>query len=162
MILYFLRHGKAQPRSGTGGDSDLALIPEGQTNVKKIVSLAKDNFACNVDRILSSPYKRAVETAEIAKEILKPRKPKIITDAALAPERTPYELYSFIAKQNFLPLEGVLVVSHQPIIGQSIADLIGLGVNFGFSPGSMARIDVAGEPTSRSGNLVWLISSDVV
>ena len=138
------------------------LTSEGAGKVRKVLSIARYTLRVEIDRILSSPYKRATESAEIAKEVLKPKKPKIILDEALAPEKSPYEVYSFLSKQKFGPMDRVLVVSHQPSIGETISDLIGSNVSMGFAPGSMARIDVGGEPQTKSGTLVWLISSDVL
>ncbi len=70
------------------------LTSEGATKVRKVLSIAKYTLDVEIDRILSSPYKRASESAEIAKEILKPKKPKIILTEALAPGnlRTKYIL----------------------------------------------------------------------
>jgi phosphohistidine phosphatase len=138
------------------------LTSEGAAKVRKVLSIARYTLGVEIDRILSSPYKRATESAEIARELLKPKKPKIILAEALAPEKSPYEVYSFISKQKFGPADRVLVVSHQPIIGEVITDLIGSDVSIGFAPSSMARVDIGSEPQARSGTLVWLISSDVV
>jgi phosphohistidine phosphatase len=138
------------------------LTIEGAIKARKVLSIAKYTFNVELDRIISSPYKRALETAEIAKELLEPRKPKIISDDALAPEKSPYEAYSSISKLKFGPADRVLVVSHQPLIGEMISDLIASDVKFGFAPGSMARIDIGGTVQSRSGTLIWLISSEVL
>lgn len=162
LILYFLRHGQAQPKASFAGDEDRVLTSEGAAKVRKVLSIAKYTYGVEIDRILSSPYKRALESAEIAKEVLKPNKPKIILDEALVPEKSPYEVYSFLSKQKFGPADRVLVVSHQPSIGETISDLIGSNASMGFAPGSMARIDIGGELQSKSGTLVWLISSEVI
>ncbi len=161
-----MRHGQAQPKAAFGGDDDASrsLTPEGTTKVRKVLSIAKYTFNVELDRILSSPYKRALQTAELAKEILDPKKPKIVQDEALLSEKSPYELYAFVSKQKFLPQDRVLVISHQPLLGETIADLVGTEeAKISFAPSSIARIDVAGEtPRSKSGTLVWLISSDAV
>jgi phosphohistidine phosphatase SixA len=139
------------------------LTPGGRTKVEKVVSLCKASLALEVDRIVSSPYKRASETAEIAKAILKPRKTKITTSGSLAPENSPYEAYSFIVAQEFTAQDRVLVVSHQPLLGNIVSDLIGASAEIVFPPASMARIDIGDkEPTHGSGALVWFVSSDVV
>jgi phosphohistidine phosphatase SixA len=138
------------------------LTSEGAAKVRKVLSVAKDNLSVEVDRILSSPYRRATETAEIAKEIFKPRKPKIIQDEVLTPEKSPYEVYRFLSKLKFGAADRVLLVSHQPLIGELISNLIGSGVSIGFAPASMARVDIGSEIQARSGTLLWLISADVL
>jgi phosphohistidine phosphatase len=161
-----MRHGQAQPKAAFGDDDDASrgLTPEGTAKVRKVLSIAKYTFNVELDRILSSPYKRALQTAELAKEILEPKKPKIVEDQALLSEKNSYELYALVSKQKFLPQDRVLVVSHQPLLGEAISDLVGTEeAKISFAPGSMARVDVAGEtPRSKSGSLVWLISSDAV
>lgn len=163
MILYILRHAKAEAQGGLGSkDGDRALTSEGRIKAEKILTLARDSLHMEVDRILSSPYRRAIETSEIARDILKPRKPKIVTGEELGPEKSPHELYSFVTRQKFGPQDRVLIVSHQPILGETIANLIGASVEIGFPPSSLARIDIPGEPQAETGILVWMLSSDVL
>lgn len=162
LILYLLRHGQAQPKSSIVSDEDRVLTPEGRAKVSKVLSLAKNSLSVEIDRILCSNLNRAIETAEIAKETLKPKKPKIIAIEELGPDSSPYEAYSFISKQEFGPQNRVLLVSHQPLLGEIISNLLGAGEAIGFAPGSMARIDVGERLEARSGALIWLISSDVV
>ncbi len=157
-----LRHAQAQPKSSFGADEDRSLTSEGRDKVSKVLNLAKGNLSVELDRILSSDFKRAIETAEIAKQILKPKKPKIITSGELGPESSPYEAYEFLAKQKFGPQNRVLLVSHQPLLGEILSSLLGTGEAIGFAPGSMARVDVSGHLEPNSGELIWLVSSDVV
>ncbi|MEK9650305.1 MAG: histidine phosphatase family protein [Gammaproteobacteria bacterium] len=66
--IYIVRHGEAS--ISWGGPSDPGLSPEGKSQAKKVASkLAK----LNSDRlqIISSPRKRAIETAESLGNILK-------------------------------------------------------------------------------------------
>jgi phosphohistidine phosphatase SixA len=162
LIIYLLRHAQAQPKASFAGDEERMLTMEGAAQVRKVLSIAKFTFGVEVDRILSSPYKRALETARIAKEILKPKKPKIFSDEALTPDKSPYELYEFLSKQKFEARYRVLVVSHQPIIDEVISDLIGSRANISFAPGSMARVDIGDEIQAKRGTLIWLISSDAL
>lgn len=162
LILYLLRHSQAEPQRGpNSSDEDRVLTIEGRAKLTRVLSIVRDNFHVEVDRILSSPYKRALETSEIAKDILKPRKPKIILGKELEPDKSPYELYSFVLKQKFVAQDRVLLVSHQPLLGDTISDLIELK-SPSFAPASIARIDIGGEPRSGEGTLIWMLSSDVV
>ncbi|MHB1907826.1 MAG: phosphohistidine phosphatase SixA [Nitrososphaerales archaeon] len=159
MIIYLLRHAQAQPRASFGSDEDRALTNEGIEKLRKVLTLGKGSLSLEVDRILSSPYKRAIQSAEVAKEILKPRKPKILTLEALEPGKNPYEVYSAIAKLKFGSIDRVMLVLHQPSIGDLASDLVG-GSRIDFAPATLARID--GEARTSSGTLVWLLSSDVI
>ena len=65
MILYLLRHGIAEPRDADGQDDETrALTKAGR---QKMQAVARGMLALDlgVERILSSPYLRAKQTAEI-------------------------------------------------------------------------------------------------
>lgn len=160
MIIYLLRHAQAQPRASFGRDEDRALTNEGIEKLRKVLTLGKGSLSLEVDRILSSPYKRAIQSAEVAKDVLKPRKPKIMALEALEPEKNPYEIYAAITKLKFEPIDRVMLVLHQPSIGDLASDLVGQGSRINFAPATLARID--GEARTNSGTLVWLLSSDVI
>jgi phosphohistidine phosphatase len=162
LILYLLRHGHAQPKSGIGFDEERALTPEGRAKVSKVLTLAKENLGVEIERILSSNFRRTIETSEIAKGILRPKKPKIIASKSLGPDSSPFEAFMFISEQDFRPQDRVLLVSHQPLVGEILSNLLGTGEAIGFAPGSMARVDVGERLEPNSGALIWLISSDVV
>ena len=71
MNLYLLRHGIAV-EPGTPGfahDADRALTPEGERKLGKIAE-AMEAMELRFDRVLSSPYLRARQTAEIIAKAL--------------------------------------------------------------------------------------------
>ncbi len=160
MILYVLRHGHTVSHSVPGPDEERPLSQEGRQKVSHILSAAS-GLGFKADRIISSPYRRALETAEMAKEALKVSL-AIAETECLEPDSAPYELYSYLAKQDFGPDEGVLMVSHQPLVSGLLSDLLGFEANISFPPASMARIDLSVEPSTRAGTLVWAISSNVL
>jgi len=66
MELYLLRHGLAVERGTTGFENDSArpLTPKGRRQLRQIAAAMKRlNLRC--DLILSSPFRRAKQTAEI-------------------------------------------------------------------------------------------------
>ena len=166
--LYIMRHGQAQPGERGIKDEDRPLTSEGEDKVRKMVALAQQ-LGAKIDLIVSSPYRRAIHTAEIAKEILKPKSAKIIVDKSLEPERTPYEVYAFLAKERrrlrSVDMKTTLIISHKPCVEDLISDLLGsAGMNLAFPPASLSRIDVAESvaPSTRTGTLKWLVSSDSI
>jgi phosphohistidine phosphatase SixA len=60
--IYLLRHGIAE---NSTPDSDRALTPEGREKLRRVLARARDADVAP-SLILSSPYRRALETAEIA------------------------------------------------------------------------------------------------
>ena len=69
MEVYLLRHGIAHDDSPTGKDADRPLTEEGRRKLRDVMK-AIANAGVKPDAIVSSPYLRARQTAEIAQEIL--------------------------------------------------------------------------------------------
>jgi phosphohistidine phosphatase len=63
--IYLLRHGIAE---NTTPDSERALTPEGREKLRRVLARARAADVA-LSLILSSPYRRAIETAEIAAEV---------------------------------------------------------------------------------------------
>ena len=71
MEIYLLRHGIAEDRSTTGRDPDRRLTDEGRAKLRRVLERAHQ-AGVRPSLILSSPYRRALETAEIMAAKLKP------------------------------------------------------------------------------------------
>jgi len=63
MKLYFLRHGEAGERTGVGDDSQRPLTPQG---IERMATEAQtlQRWGVPLDLLLSSPYRRARQTAD--------------------------------------------------------------------------------------------------
>jgi phosphohistidine phosphatase len=71
--LYVMRHGPAEDRARSGHDADRALTLEGGAQVRRVVEelrALRGSGGAPAPRILSSPLRRARETAEIAAQVL--------------------------------------------------------------------------------------------
>src|ERR1035438_494590 len=115
MNLYILRHGIAV-EPGTRGyekDADRPLTPEGERKLSQIAE-AMEALDLTFDLILSSPYLRARQTAEIVAEALKARKRLEFSDS-LAPGGSTMKLVELL---NCLtpPPQNVLLVGHEPYL----------------------------------------------
>lgn len=109
MILYIFRHGIAEVRSEALADKDRALITRGKDKVQKITQkLVKLSF--EPDSILTSPYRRALETANIITETL-PRKTAVKIINALKPDGSFNELIKEINKNAE---QSCCIVGHEP------------------------------------------------
>jgi phosphohistidine phosphatase len=64
MKLYLVRHGPAESQSRTGRDYDRALTAEGRQRVH-LVAVELGKRGESPKRIITSPLRRAVETAEV-------------------------------------------------------------------------------------------------
>ena len=119
MEIYILRHGIAVNR-GTPGykkDSDRTLTPEGE---EKVHQIAKAMLAMDVkfDLILSSPYLRSKQTAQLVAAELDE---EITLTDLLTPDGNPLEL---IRELNDEKPQSVLLVGHEPYLSGLISVLV--------------------------------------
>jgi phosphohistidine phosphatase len=150
MIIYLLRHGEAE-KQGIGSDANRALTISGREQVKRACEIAK-LIGARPDIFICSPLQRAMQSAEIARQVLNPGA-EIIADNYLEPESEPGEIYPALSKS----LNEVLLVSHMPLLKNFIWDILGCQLNLEMKPGTMSRVDTPNSPTSGSGCLIWLI-----
>ena len=120
MRLYLARHGVAVDRDDPNcpSDPERPLTPKG---MKKTHAAALGLFALGVkpDVMLTSPWLRAVQTAEIFSEVIGFSSNKIVRTDTLKGTSTPAELLRELAK---LKAKEVLCFGHEPhlhlVIGQ--------------------------------------------
>jgi len=113
MELYLLRHGIAVDRGAHRfrDDSHRPLTPEGIQRTRKVArSLAV--LKCGFDVVLTSPYVRAKQTADIVAEVLEiPQKLRLCS--ALAPTGKPRDLVADLRKHGMRDSK-MLLVGHEP------------------------------------------------
>src|SRR5690242_16747729 len=100
MDIYLLRHGLAVERGASGYDNDAErpLTDEGERKLRDIAR-AMRKLELEFDLILSSPYTRARQTAEIVADGLKTRKKLDFSDS-LTPDGSTHELIEFLNRQK--------------------------------------------------------------
>lgn len=109
MRLYLLRHAIAE--DGTGmPDAERQLTQEGRNKLRKVLERARDADV-RPDLILSSPYIRAKQTAQIAVEELR-YKGKLIESGELTPYASPHKTWEELRERR--EAGQVLVVGHNP------------------------------------------------
>lgn len=135
LVLDLMRHGEALP-AGQGGDRNRGLSAAGTRGVAGVgVLLAAESW--RPDRVFSSPYRRAEESARLALASLPdPPDPELLT--ALTPETDPEELVRALAERG-VEAGHVLLVAHQPLLGRLTAWLS--GEDHGLVPGCLVRIE---------------------
>lgn len=163
MEIYFLRHGIAEELGLESGkkDADRALTPEG---VKKTQKAAKGMLSMKLvfDAIVSSPYVRARETAELTAKTLGFSE-KIQFSDALIPHAEVKEFIKLIKIYN--KNEKILCVGHQPNLGRIVSALLAKSEDLmiDFRKGGLCRVDLS--PDLCSGDvkgcatLCWLLTS---
>lgn len=156
--LYIMRHGIAAERTASTvtADAKRPLTPDGKQKMREVAAgLAR--AVSEVDWIVSSPLTRAVETAEIAGDALDSKPPLDLCDA-LRPGGDPEALITFLAKRS--NRRHVLVVGHEPDLGELAARLIGAGrsANVPFKKGGCCLISFSEFPPKTPGRLVWWLT----
>ena len=120
MHVYLVRHGIAMDREDPNcpPDTQRPLTPKGMKR-SHAVALGLRALKVKPDAVLTSPWLRAVQTAEIFSEVMGFSSKKIVQVDALKGTSTPAELFRELAK---LRASSVLCFGHEPhlhlVIGQ--------------------------------------------
>jgi phosphohistidine phosphatase len=124
MQLYIVRHGIAIDREDPKcpPDPERFLTEEGIDKTKEVAKGLAE-VATVPDLILSSPYVRALQTAELVAAALEYSKQKIRKTEQLLPGAEPLQLFRELAKDK--DLSSVFVVGHAPHLDDLIATAIG-------------------------------------
>jgi len=153
MNLYLIRHSIAENITMDKKDFDRELTEEGKFVIKK-TSEAWKNYIGNVDVVLTSPLKRAMQTAEIISTNLQDKQ-NLIKDNNLGTGSRTADLIDIL---NSLDYKNVLVVGHQPDLSQHINNFCGTGsFNLAFPPASLAKIEFDNTIKYGRGRLIYFI-----
>jgi phosphohistidine phosphatase len=159
MELYFLRHAKAVPRSGRSAqrDSERALTPDGEARMW-LIARGMQNLGLTFDRILASPLVRARRTAEIAAQALKLTS-KLVLTQHLVPDGDRRTLITEINQQQ-RSLGSVLLVGHEPYLGELISTLIAgsPGLRLTLKKAGLALVTTDALRYGQCASLEWLLA----
>jgi len=118
-----------------------------------VVELASERFGFKPTVIVSSPVLRAKQTAELARKKLGLK--KVIEDGCLYGDRDPAEVLKFLS--GFKKDDGVVLVSHMPLIFELLYSMTGGRFEVELLNGSIAAVKFKGKATEGKGTLTWLI-----
>ena len=110
------------------------------------------------DLILSSPYVRARQTAEIVAEAFNARKNLECTET-LAPSGEPKKLLKRVANVSPAP-EDVLLVGHEPYLSELVSLLVSgeRGSSVVMKKGGLCKLEVNSLRAGRCASLAWLLT----
>lgn len=158
MQIYILRHGIAEDPKPGRPDSERALTDEGREKLRRVLKRAR---AAGVTpaAILSSPYRRAIETAEVAAKELD-FAGKVERARALIPEAAPSEIWNQLRALKDEP--AVLLSSHEPLTARLAAYLLGApSLQVDMKKAALVRIDCDQVGPEPHGMLKWMITPGV-
>lgn len=162
MNLFILRHGLAveQTIPSFKLDSDRPLTAEGRKKVRR-VAVILSQLKISFDLILTSPYVRAMQTAEIVVEVLGARK-ALNTSDNLVPGGDAKQLIGELSRRRS-SLKDVLLVGHEPDLSRLISILVTgrLGLPIELKKGGLCKLEIGALRYGRCATLQWLLTSKV-
>ncbi len=154
--IYILRHGHAEQSESLVNDFDRALTAEGIEKINRL-GVFINSLGVNIDIVLSSPFLRAKQTAEI-----------LVSNVTPMPEIRMVDFLSCGASSkdiskgllDYSVNNSVLIVGHSPDLDVFLGKLIGSG-KVNLKKGALAKVNFENN-IEISGSLEWLVTSKIV
>jgi phosphohistidine phosphatase len=157
MVIYFLRHASAGKRMVSASKDERRPLDEEGILQARYVGRMLANLDVQVEQIVSSPLKRALQTASlVANELAFESAVQI--DDALRPEADLAQFQSMLARLR--KYESVMAVGHNPSLTEFLSKTISSGTGaarIDFKKGAVAKVDING----RSAVLQWLVTPKI-
>jgi phosphohistidine phosphatase len=158
MNLYLLRHGIASDLGAGGNCEDAAreLTEEGKHRLREIAD-GMERFGLEFDLIVSSPYARARQTAELIRKTYK--KVPLQFCEALIPGGSSKQVVEFLHKLD-PATENILLVGHEPSLSEFLSLLISgeTSAAIQMKKGGLCKIQIERLRHGRCGMLDWLLT----
>jgi phosphohistidine phosphatase len=156
MQIYLLRHGVAEAAPPGMADADRALTPEGKKKIRDLACMAAA-VGVRPSFVLSSPYKRAVMTAQTAAEEFG-TEGEPVTTKALLPEARPEAVWDEIRAHR--QEASMLLVGHEPLFSALGAYLLGAPqLRIDFKKGALLCLEVENFGPQPRGLLKWFVTA---
>ena len=159
MKILILRHGIAVVRDDLDvkSDSERQLTSKGKRQLRQAAAAMKQ-MGLRCDLILSSPYVRAKQTAEIVAASLNQQK-RLKLSNALAPDGSPKDLIRELNEFKPAP-ESILLVGHEPYFSRLVSLLTTGGLEFqmDFKKSGLCKLETAKLSYGQCATLAWLLA----
>lgn len=156
--LYLMRHGIAAERfePGIHSDADRPLTDRGRRRVR-LVAQAMQSMDVQPGLVISSPYVRAKQTAEIVCEVLGIE--ALEFDDRLTPMADPHAVRDLLIEHHHHG-EDVLFTGHQPHMSSTLSYLLsgGMGVALEMRKAGLACLRFPGFSQHPPAQLDWLLT----
>ena len=153
MNVYLIRHSQAEQTSEGKLHEERALTLTGIEILRDSIEFWK-NFIASFNIILSSPLKRAKQTAQIIQGTFNTEF-DVVEEICLINGGLTEDLIS-IARS--LSMNDIAMVGHQPDIGNHLSTMIGTNLsNFHFPPAAIAKISFNDKPKIGNGVCEFLL-----
>lgn len=154
--LLLIRHASAEPRELFSPETDeqRPLTAEGEMECKKLSQfLSRHRF--QISSLISSPYLRTQQTAQLLIEHWTIPPPKLLSTDLLKPDQDFKKLNEFL---NHLDTQDIALVGHEPLLSTYGGWLIGSKKSrFKLEKSGIALIESQPSLFKGSGTLKWLV-----
>lgn len=157
MTIYFLRHASAGKKYVNAKRDEKRPLDEAGILQARYVGRLLSSMDIQLDQIISSPLRRAMQTASLAANELA-FETGIQVDAALRPESEYDQFQELLARYS--RQEAILVVGHNPSLSEFLSKIISTNsgaAHVNFKKGTVAKVEMSG----RLGTLEWLITPKI-
>ena len=141
MKLYLMQHALAY---SSAEEPERALNPDGVKQAKQSAHGIR-RLGLGFDLIITSPKRRARQTAALVAEEVRYPYSDILTSEALMPERAPEELFELLQKES--SDSRILVVGHLPHLAR-LAEAMS-GADLVFEHAGLTCLEMSGPRTAR-------------
>lgn len=156
MQVYLLRHGIAQKDGAGISDAERALTQDGRRKLRQVLKAASE-AQVKPTLILSSPLKRAMQTADFASSVLD-YKDEIVRSKALLPGSSVEQVWGEIRTHKDEP--ALMLVGHNPQFAELSGYLLGsYEMQVDFKKGALLRIDFEEFRAHPKGTLRWYLTA---
>jgi len=150
-----LRHAIAETATPGSEDGDRALTPDGKKKLREVMRVAR-MAGLSPSLVMTSPYRRAVETAELAASLLGYKEEPLRTNSLL-PGCSAEEIWEEIRVHK--DAQELLLVGHEPLLGQLAAYLLGApNLLIDVKKGGLLRLDMDQFQVRPRGVLRWYLT----
>ncbi|MEF8833930.1 MAG: histidine phosphatase family protein [Halofilum sp. (in: g-proteobacteria)] len=151
-----IRHGAAEERAASGLDADRALTADGRdamTDAARGLAVA----APAPDVVLTSPFTRAMETADVVARAFGGTAVEQLD--ALASGASAADILAALARRCELPGGGFAVVGHEPDLGRFISYALAASARGFHSPrkGGVCLLEFPATPRAGNATLDWIM-----
>ena len=158
MQIYLLRHGVAEDAGPGQPDAERALTGEGREKLRRVLKRAR-SADLEPTLILSSPYRRALQTAAVAADVLG-YSGEVVRTRALVPEAAPAEAWEEIRGRK--TERSILLASHEPLMSSLAAYLLDSpSLRVDMKKAGLVRIDCERFGPEPEGLLKWMLTPGV-
>lgn len=155
MEIYLLRHAIAENGRPGMPDSERAITPEGREKLKRVLKRAR-SAGVEPTLILTSPFRRAIETAQMAAEALN-YQGNLEQTRKLEPNASPHDVWDEIRSRK--TEDAILLATHEPLVSATLALLLGSpALMVDVKKSALARLDCERFGAEPRCTLKWLLT----